>query len=312
MLFRSTAFRRDYPATAFDLEARHFAGDPAEIIVGAGAGLVCRLTLNGRSCTDGWVSVQVQGHKTARTDEQGMCTLSALPAGVHSVSAGIGLPVEPRTTAHMSREITLVEGETAELLFDFPGGDSSLDVRFVGAEAPVGLLSLQVDSARGPVRHYAHLAHRARVTGAGAPLQTFEFMELPAGEARLTVSAGVQRVLHFPIGENEALHKDIHLSGGPAIYGQTRPLREGESAWAGVYQGELAPAQLDTPETAEPALCAAMPLSADGVFYVDALEPGVYTVAVRLRDPAGNTLELQTATADVGGENIQLHIPLGG
>ncbi len=269
----------DYAPTK--VRADPSAGTPIEAVLHKGASLRGVITCSGQ-VVPAWVRVNylhdagiaLTGGGTA---PDGSYSFDNLAPGPAKLSAHLIAGDNSRTSGDMIREAILEVDKDNVADFDLPNGASVVkgQVLIDGVTPKRGRVHVAVDTPEGTVECFADL----RANG------SYSAQKVPAGSATVTVYAsrknGRERVKSQTCTIHEAalLHQDVNLSRGGTIIGQINGAGPGHYV---VLRGEVTPRALDwkTWKSLLPLTVGRGRVSPDGLFRVEGLDAGVYTVMV--------------------------------
>lgn len=182
-----TVTHPEFPSLTVDVTPAHFAGQPIEIQLLAGATLECTV-LENSAPAKAYVSAIPAGYDGrspqfihAQTREDGMCTLRGIAPGECRVQATLPSEVQMVTGAMIETVLMLERGTAEAIDFPFITGDGVLSGTIIGSAESLRL-DLTVSVGNGVQRYHAFL------DGVVEPGTVVGIPRLPGGPATVRVS----------------------------------------------------------------------------------------------------------------------------
>jgi len=255
----------------------------ADIVLAQGGQIAGTVTLGGEPLPGARVGVWHDGLQTnageAETEADGSYVLSDVPEG--SVDVHVQLPGSFPPHGHRTAyqyDILVQNGRTTQVSFDYPAGNSRLEgsVTLFGEPVERGNVTLRTTGPAGT-------EHSGRSVGING---RYVFRDVPAGPATLSVGVvtetgdWINRTINVEILEGEVTTVDVDLSGNSVVGGYVYGLGPFERGGVRVLSGEVDIREF-TPNTLQelaPFLQGYSVVAYDGVYEIEGLEPGVYTL----------------------------------
>ncbi|MDX9972957.1 MAG: sigma-70 family RNA polymerase sigma factor [FCB group bacterium] len=298
------------------LEQKHYDGEPIDVTIPSGISLACTVLVNGALFEGARVSIfnQSRTPERGKTGPDGKCLIGGVPPGEYIVQSN--LPAAPgEGEAMQQKTVTLVAGQTTELVVEFAQGDASISGKVEPPLMPAHI-ELTVASAQGEQR-FIQVFQRARGDDS-----CFSFSNLPAGEATMEAilhRAGseavgqIERHYKFTLTPGVAIQQDINLNEGDAFWGILGPISSMEWASVSFYFGKHSLEDLEGGSDHKD-FCASTHVAADGIFRMGGFQPGTYTL-VGEAYPQKGTMPEQVrnvvAIVELGaqGQEVNLQLP---
>jgi hypothetical protein len=298
------AYHFDHGLGALELTPSGAETTGAEIVLARGGQIAGTVTLAGVPLPNAKVSVWHNGLRDisgeAETGADGSYVLSDVPEGSVNVTAhfpGSSPPYGHR--AAYQYDILVQNGRTTQVLFDYPAGNSRVEGSVTRGGEPV---------ERGDVRLWttgsAGTELSRRTIGING---RYVFRDVPAGPATLSVGVPTQsgdlltRTINVEIPEGEVSTINVDLSGNSVIGGYVAGLDPFEHGTVYVLAGEVDVPEFtaDTHQELVPFLQGHSVVAYDGVYEIQGLEPGIYTVlaVAAQRTLSGSIVQARFATA---------------
>jgi len=321
-----SATRLGYSGGTVQVETEAGESATTEIVLGAAGGI----RVIARSGTSNIVGanvslsahIQTGGNTFGQTDANGIVEFNGLPEGIYSVGCGLSDSPAGGTGRRMTQDISLGNGEKAEVIFDFAVGGAALQGTVSYNNEP--LPEARVDLTVGTADASAEDRRKATSDASGA----FVFENLLPGEALLGVRGTVggeplERSYVVQLRDNETSTLHVDLSGGGRITGGFSGL-DGEGVVnAMLFSGDVEVPRAPTPSEFE-AFIGPLTLVKEGVVNSDAgtvhfrgLNPGVYTVVLYAynqedidANAPGFTIRTGSAKAEIESEDDLVEIAI--
>jgi hypothetical protein len=279
-----SALHSKYPSTSVSVNLDPAADNEIDIVLSVGPTIEGTVYYDGQPLPDGELvlrSTTGTGEpRETKTDAQGAYRYEGVePGGVMLAYRGSILPNEPAGNKRIVvRSAEAIAGVTTTVDFYFGAATSSIEglVTKDGAPETNARMQLSIDTGESVE------SFMTSVSEGGAYL----FESVPSGAASLQVHgpANQVRTVSMHIGGEEAVRRDIELSGGAVLAGEVTGVAHGETALLQLFEGEL-PVLDGTVAEMGLALTAyalqsrgSAMLDGDGPYHFDGLGSGLYTV----------------------------------
>jgi len=276
-----------------------------KIVLGRGGQVAGTVTLAGEPLPNAkvlmwhdWLHNIFAGETETRAD--GSYVLQDVPEGYVNISVYSPGSHAPSSHRHVTqRDILVKNGQTTQVSFDYPPGNSRVEgnVSLFGEPVERGHVTLRMTGPAG-----AELSRRSvGING------RYVFRDVPAGPATLSVAVTIEsggwleKTINVEIPEGAVTTVDVDLSGNVVVAGYVDGLAPFERGSVYVLSGQVDIREI-TPSTHQelvPFLQGHSAVGYDGVYEIQGLEPGVYTLLVvaRPRNIHGGFDQARFATA---------------
>ena len=281
------------PATvAITVDARR--ATRVDICLTAGGEIEGTVRVGGTPSSGQWVNVYNAsapgGNQSGKsTDENGFYRLTGLAAGTVRVSVHLSDVQGSPSGRNITREAVVEDGLVTVVDFDVPLADALIEGAVTSGGQPVkgGHVNVQV-KGQGGMQESSYSAIKSD--------GTYRIESAPVGSVRLQVGAQTgdggswrTKVVDVETVSGRAIRKDIDFELGVVVSGTVKGTHEGEQGSVMALKGRVDLGEPDMASWQElfQDVAAAAQLGTDGVFRLEGLEPGAYTIFAFVIDTSG-------------------------
>jgi RNA polymerase sigma factor (sigma-70 family) len=309
-----SAYHPDYAPASVGVSPRPGETESVRVVLHAGGALEGEVTAEGQPLRDAYVSLEPVAESAGsslntRTDSSGRFRFASLAPGSMEVSAFFPSDGEGTSIRRLIRRVLIENGRVTHVNFDFPVGGAVLEGSVCYGTVP---------ASSGFARVYCALADGEEFRGASFEGGAFRVDDLPAGSARVEISAFFADLRHIVgrrtheilLNESKLTQITVDFAQGGRLGGVVTGVAPSD-AWVDVFAGAVDPEEIYEDQGPAGGLFGRLlvwqgSVQQDGTFYAVGFDPGTYTVVVSASKDDASTLAELRATSRAASLVVQL------